>query len=158
MKAQIVSFHCVLRDRVGKVISSTFNRDVITSTQGQGDLLKGLAEGLQNLRKGEKRRIVIEAERAYGFYDPLLVVEVSRKKLFKGSSLCIGNQVLTQSSEGEHRVFRVIQVTPSSVTLDGNHPLAGQDLTFDIETIETRDATSKEIEESCYKSEVKNFH
>ncbi len=56
MKAQIVSFHCVLSDPLGRIISSTFNHDVITQG-GPIDFLHGLSEGLQNLRKGELRRL-----------------------------------------------------------------------------------------------------
>jgi hypothetical protein len=58
MAAQIVSFHCVLRNRVGRVISRTFNEDVITQSNRQGDdVLRGLVEGLSDLRAGEFRRI-----------------------------------------------------------------------------------------------------
>src|SRR4051812_2055047 len=109
MKAQIVSFHCVLRDKMGQLISSTFNHDIITHVEGRVQLLQGLTEGLQNLQKGEKRRIFLSAEQAYGFYDPRLVVEVSRKQLFQGDGIRPGNEVLSQSTCGEFKIFRVIQ-------------------------------------------------
>ena len=146
MKAQIVSFHCVLSDKMGRIISSTFNQDVIT--YGHSDLLKGLAEKLGNLKKGEKRNICLTADQAYGFYDPKLVVIVARQQLSQGPTLIIGDRVLGQSFEGKALLFRVIQVSPETVTLDGNHPLAGQDLVFDIEATEARDASLEEIAES----------
>ncbi len=145
MKAQIISFHCVLSDQMGKVISSTFNHDVITHVEGPGNLLTGLAEGLQNLRTGEKRRIYLSAEQAYGFYDPDLVIEVPRKELSDGSLLEHGHQVVSQTADGNHKIYRVVQTHGDSVTLDANHPLAGQDLIFEIEATEARDATIAEI-------------
>jgi FKBP-type peptidyl-prolyl cis-trans isomerase SlyD len=147
MKAQIVSFHCVLKDRIGKIISSTFNHDVITYIQGQNDQLQGLVEGLQNLKKGEKRKISVAAQKAYGFYDPELVVEFARRSLEHGSELTAGQEVTTELN-GERRTFRVIKASRDSVTLDANHPLAGQDLVFEIETTAARFATAQEIQES----------
>ena len=150
MRAQIVSFHCVLRNQVGKLISSTFNHDVITQMDGQGDQLRGLIDGLQNLTKGEKRRICLAAHQAYGFYDPALVFETARSKLSQGSTLRPGQEVVSQLSSGESKVYRVIGTTRDSVTLDANHPLAGQDLIFEIETTDAREATLEEIEESRF--------
>jgi FKBP-type peptidyl-prolyl cis-trans isomerase SlyD len=158
MKAQIVSFHCVLKNRVGIVISSTFNRDVITFVDKPGKVLRGLAETLQHLRKGDKKSLFLSAEEAYGLYNPQLVVEVPRKKLAHLNALQIGHQIQSYAEDGDATVFRVIQITPDSVTMDGNHPLAGQDLLFEIETVETRAATSDEIAESCSPLSTPYFH
>ena len=132
MRSQVVSFHCTLSNRVGKVISSTFNHDVITQIEGGNGMLPGLAAALEDLKKGEKRRILLSAEQAYGFYDPGLVMECPRKKLGRNKPLLVGDEVLTEMPSGERKVFRVIEVKESVVLLDGNHPLAGQDLVFDI--------------------------
>lgn len=176
MKAQIISFHCTLKDPLGRVISSSFNKDVLTAildtkpSRSHGpkavhapaapanpaqstsnsysdfhEPLQGLVEGLQGLRKGEKRQIFVAAERAYGYYDPELVLTVSRKKLPHGEALETGFQVVTQADDGEWRVFRVLSADGQYVTLDGNHPLAGQDLFFDVEATSTREATADEI-------------
>lgn len=159
MKAQIVSFHCVLKNNLGKVISSTFNHDVITQIEGAGgELLSGLVTGLQNLKKGEKRSIQLSASQAYGFYDPGLVIQVSKKRLNRGESIFNGQQVVTESYEGEMKIFRVVQAMGKSVTLDGNHPLAGQDLVFDIEATEAREATIEEIAQSRTESPNPYFH
>ena len=148
----------MLKDRVGKVISSTYNHGVLTCSEGQGKLLSGLAKGLENLRTGERRKIALSAEQAYGFYDPDLVIRVSRKGIVQGETLQVGNQILTQANDGEMRIFRVIQTFTHTVMLDGNHPLAGQDLTFEIEATDTRDATEEEIAESNVKIPFLNFN
>ncbi len=158
IKAQIVSFHCVLRDRVGKVISSTYNHGVLTSPEGQGKLLLGLAQGMQDLSQGEKRHISLSAEQAYGFYDPDLVIRVSRRGIVQGRYLEVGNQIVTQATDGEYKVFRVVHATQIALTLDGNHPLAGQDLTFEIEATEIREATDEEMAESHLKIPFLNFN
>ncbi len=158
MSIQIISFNCVLKNKAGKLISSTVNRDVINSVQGQEALLKGLAQGLQNLKKGEKRLITLSAEEAYGFYDPKKVILFPRKKLAPQVLLRDGDTISIVSKTGQARVYRVGKFHGDMVTLDGNHPLAGQDLVFDIEATAVRDATPGEIEESCNMISTQYLH
>lgn len=157
VKAQIVSFRCVLRDRIGQVLSSTFNQDVITDIRNPGTLLRGLAEGLQNLRQGEVRHIFLPAERAYGFYDPNLLIEVPRSRLTT-QKLKAGEEAFLQTEDGRLKSFRVVGFTDAAVLLDGNHPLAGQDLDFEIETLDARDATSQELAEASGPDSEKVLH
>lgn len=148
MKAQIVSFHCVLRDKLGRVISSSFNQDVINQLEEGSDLLSGLVAGLQNVKKGEKRQIFVPADQAYGLYDPNLVVELPRTEFSRGAELEPGNEILTKCKDDGHlRTFRVIEAAEYTVTIDGNHPLAGQDLTFEIEITAARDATDADYKD-----------
>ena len=148
MKPQIVSFNCILKNSFGKVLSSTFNNDVITQSGGDETILLGLAEGLQNLVKGEKRKIVLGAEQAYGFYDPGKVLEFDRDELPEGSHLRKGDEVrMVPQKSGKSMTMRVIGVHGERITLDGNHPLAGQDLVFEIEATDARECTPEEIEQ-----------
>jgi len=110
-------------------------------------MLRGLAEGLKGLKKGEKRKIFLAATEAYGFYNPLLVRECPREEISNGGQLEVGNEVVMRT-DGKRKTFRVVQATSRSVTLDANHPLAGMDLVFDIEATDARYATSEEIAES----------
>ena len=147
MRPQVVSFNCILKNKAGKLISSTYNRDVLTSVEnGQNIFLYGLAKNLQNLKKGERRLINVSAEEAYGFYDPQKVILYPRYKLPK--LLKIGELINIIHGTGYNHSYRVVNLEPQYVSLDGNHPLAGQDLVFEIETLEVRDATPQEIEES----------
>lgn len=156
MKPQVISFHCVLKNNLGKVISSTFNRDVLT--HGSGEYLRGLSAELQNLKAGEKRRIFLSAPQAYGYYDLNLVIEVSRRKISQGKRLKLGDQVSIQTRDKKWRTFRVIQENSKTLTLDGNHPLAGQDLIFDVEGIQIRDATPEEVKELDLESASQMYH
>ncbi|MGZ3773315.1 MAG: FKBP-type peptidyl-prolyl cis-trans isomerase [Pseudobdellovibrionaceae bacterium] len=149
MSVQVISFNCILKNKVGSVISTTFNRDVINSIEGQQQsFLSGLVQGLQNLKKGEKRKIILSAEQAYGYYDPKKVALFPRKKVTKDKFLRLGETVSMASKNGQMLMYRVIEIYGDMVVLDGNHPLAGQDLIFEIEAVDARDATPEEIVES----------
>lgn len=148
MSAQVISFNCILKNKIGHIISTTFNRDVITSTTTPPTILTGLVQGLHNLKKGEKRTIALSAEQAYGFYDPKKVILFPRKKIGKEKSLTFGEPISIVGKSGMVRIYRVVEIYGDMVALDGNHPLAGQDLIFEIEAIEAREASPEEIAES----------
>lgn len=147
MSIQVISFNCVLKNNVGTVISSTFNREVLTAgANDQSTLLSGLTKGLQNLVKGERRSIALSAEQAYGLYDPKKLVFFPRKKL--PSNIRKGELINIVSKNGIQLSYKVMEIHSDFVSLDGNHPLAGQDLVFEIEALEARAATSEEIDKS----------
>ncbi len=117
----------------------------MTSPDGEGAPLKGLAKALQGLEKGESRSIYLKAEEAYGFYDPSKVILFPLKKIPDTRSVRTGQTVLIPTKSKQMRTYRVLQVHGDMVSLDENHPLAGQDLIFEIEATEARDATPEEL-------------
>jgi FKBP-type peptidyl-prolyl cis-trans isomerase SlyD len=106
--------------------------------------LSGLNKNLQNLRKGEKRRFTVPAAEAYGLYEPNKVILFPRRKLPR--SVTKGEMIDIVGASGVRRSYRVIEFHEDFARLDGNHPLAGQDLIFEIEALEARDATLEDIE------------
>lgn len=144
MIPQIISFNCVLKNSVGLLISSTYNKDVLTSINDDHAMLLGLAKGLQNLCVGDKRKIILKAQEAYGFYDPKKVIYYPRKRLSK--DIKIEDIITIIGKSGTARSYKVIALHADMVSLDANHPLAGQDLVFEIETLAARDATAEEID------------
>lgn len=147
MTNQIVSFHCVLKDRLGHVISSSYNQNVSTGQDPSGQL-KGFTRGMQDLKKGERRSIFVGAEEAYGFYDLTKVVELQRDDLPSHDTVRIGDIVmLTTEQNAAPAQHRVVSLKGDSVTLDANHPLAGQDLIFEIEATDVREETESDNEE-----------
>ncbi len=144
MGIQVVSFHCVLKDKLGRIISSTFNQNVMTDGPRDADTLTALVEGLQDLEKGEKRRISLRADQAYGFYNPKLVITCPLEEMFAETPIKLGENV-TYVKNGKRTAYRVTGLSSDSVTLDANHPLAGQDLVFEIEATEARAATLEEL-------------
>jgi FKBP-type peptidyl-prolyl cis-trans isomerase SlyD len=157
MDAQVISFNCILKNKIGTLISTTYNREVLTLAKGiPGDILSGLNKNMQNLKKGEKRIISLLAEEAYGFYDPKKVILFPRRKLPK--SLRKGETVNIVSKTGVTRSYHVIELHNDFASLDGNHPLAGQDLIFEIEALDARPATTEEIEHSLNRVSQQLLH
>lgn len=148
MRPQVISFKCTLKNLAGRLISSTYNREVLTvGEKDQSGMLSGLGKNLQNLTKGEKRSFTVLAEEAYGLYDPNKVILFPRKKL--PSTVKKGEMIKIISESGILRSYRILEFHDDFASLDGNHPLAGQDLIFEIETLEARDATPQDIEDSA---------
>lgn len=156
MSAQIISFNCILKNKAGRTISSTFNRDVLNTTLADSPQLPALAKALQNLEAGEFRTVNLSAEEAYGLYDPKKVILFPRKKLPKNTTT--GMTIHVRNKEGRIDTYKVKSVKSEFVQLDGNHPLAGQDLIFEIEAITVRPASLKELEDSLSPTTDKNLH
>ena len=150
---QIVSFHCVVKDRLGRILSSSFNQNVSTGDSPNGQLV-GFSRGMRDLKVGERRRIYVAADEAYGFYDPKKIVEVEREEL--PADLQLGDVVSMSLEESPSMTqFRVIEVDYDKVILDSNHPLAGQDLIFEIEATAVKaDTESSDEGESTEESNV----
>jgi FKBP-type peptidyl-prolyl cis-trans isomerase SlyD len=153
MKAQVVSFHCVLKNKLGQILSTSSNLDVLTSTSTPDAPLQRLTEGLQGIRSGEKRRIFIPAEQAYGFYRLDQVIKMPLEDFSNPPKL---GEHLRLSSESPS--YRVTEIKSDQVTLDGNHPLAGQDLIFEIEAIKARPALPEEIGQPDLVTDTSMFH
>lgn len=146
---QVISFRCTLRSRTGQFISSSVSHDVLSSAEKAEELpLPGLARGMVNLKKGELRNITLSAKEAYGFYDPEKVILMPRKRIPEGKRLKLNENVTIVSKTDQARNYRVVRLFKDFVQLDGNHPLAGQDLNFEIEALDVRDATPDEIIEA----------
>ena len=143
MSVQVISFNCLLKNRAGKLISSTFNRDVLNPPPNDDSALIGLAKAMQNLKKGERRTISLTAHEAYGLYDPKKVILFPKKKLPPNTK--VGTMVSIYSKSGKLNVYKLLQEMDSFVCLDGNHPLADQDLVFEIEALSVRPASDEEI-------------
>ncbi len=143
---RVISFHYTLTDSTGEVIDTSRDQTVPFSyLEGMGQIIPGLERALALLAVGDKRKIEVAAADAYGVADEQLVVEVPREKLPNSQELQEGDQFQANGPNGEVLLFRVIEIAGEQVKLDGNHPLAGEDLTFDVEMMAVRDATPEEL-------------
>jgi FKBP-type peptidyl-prolyl cis-trans isomerase SlyD len=135
-----------MKNRLGQILSSSFIQDAINQKESNGDRLPGLVEGLQSVEVGEKRNITVPAVSAYGVYDPELIIELPRSDLENGDQLTQGSQILqTHGQHAEERLFRVIRIDDENVVIDGNHPLAGHDLVFEVEIVAAREARAEDF-------------
>lgn len=141
MKPRVISFHYKLTDATGQTLDSSFGDEPLAFLEGAGQIIPGLEAELIKLNVGDKSHIVVAAEDAYGPRDESLVVEIERNRLPPGQ-IKVGDRF---RSSQYPTPLTVTKVTDSHITLDANHPLAGQDLTFDVEITAIRDATDEEI-------------
>lgn len=112
---------------------------------GHGNIIPGLEKELEGKKAGDKFTATIPAADAYGERIEALIQTVS-KDMFQGvEELEVGMRFEAQSAQGMHSV-EITKIHGDQVTVDGNHPLSGLDLTFSIEVTEVRDATSEEID------------
>lgn len=146
MKPQIISFQCTIKNKAGLPLMSSVNCNVLNKLDADNKALSGLVQALQDLKKGETRIIHLSAEEAYGVYDPQKIIFHLKNKISK--SVRPGEFITIVDRNQKHRLYRVVNVQREMVTLDGNHPLAGQDLIFEISAFEARDALDHEIEAS----------
>lgn len=143
---RVISFHYTLTDSSGEVIDTSRDQNVPFSyLEGMGQIIPGLERALALLSVGDKRKIEVAAADAYGVMDDQLIVQVPREKLPNSSELQEGDQFQASGPNGEVLLFRVIEIQQDQVKLDGNHPLAGEDLVFDVELLGVRDATPEEL-------------
>ena len=142
---RVVSFHYTLRDPSGRVLDTSAGVEPITYLEGAGQIIEGLDEQLRSVASGEKASVTVPAKKAYGERDPDQVQRVKRGLLPIEGELKVGDQF--QTGHDRHSpVVTVAAIEGDEVLLDANHPLAGVDLTFDVEITSVRQPTPAELE------------
>lgn len=143
---RVFSFHYTLTNTQGEVVdTSRDSKDPFAFIEGSGQIIPGLEKPMLLLSAGDTRKIEVEPKEAYGEHDKELIVEVPKAKLPNPAEVEIGDQFQASGPNGEMLLFRVMEINGDNVKLDGNHPLAGEKLTFDIEVMGIRDATNEEM-------------
>ena len=120
----------------GTVFDTSIERDPLQFTIGEGQLIPGFEQAVVGMSPGESKTVEIPADEAYGPYREEMVLVVDRDQLPPDLQPEVGQQLQMRQEDGQIILVTVIDVSESSVTLDANHPLAGQDLTFDIQLVE----------------------
>ncbi len=141
---RVVTFHYTLRDPSGRVLDSSAGGDPITYLEGGGQIIEGLDAQLRGTAAGAKTRVQVPAARAYGEHDPDQVHRVKRNLLPIEGELQVGDQFQT-GADRFSPVVTIAAIEGDEVLLDGNPPLAGVDLTFDVEIVSAREATAEEL-------------
>lgn len=144
-KQTIVAIDYVLKDDDGQVLDSSEGQDPLTYLHGVGGIIPGLERELTGKQAGDSMVVSIAPEDAYGERQETLVQEVPREQFGDVEDLQLGMQFQVNSNAGP-LVVTVVEITDSTVTIDGNHPLAGVNLNFEVTVREVREATAEEIE------------
>jgi peptidylprolyl isomerase len=120
----------------GTVFDSSEGREPLEFTLGQGQVIPGFEEGVVGMEPGDSKTLNIPPEQAYGPHRPEGVFEIERSEIPPSIPLQEGMRLQANQQGGRTVELTVVEFDDSKVTLDGNHPLAGKDLTFDIELVE----------------------
>jgi FKBP-type peptidyl-prolyl cis-trans isomerase SlyD len=139
----VISFHYTLTDQTGKTLDSSADGEPLTFLEEAGQIIPGLEAQLRGMKVGDKKHVTIKAKDAYGEHDAGNVMEVPLDKM-PTQGIKVGDR-FRAGKDSRAPVVTVTKVTETHVTLDGNHPLAGMDLTFDVEITEVRGATGDEL-------------
>ena len=120
----------------GSVFDSSRGREPIQFTIGQGQVIAGFEQAVVGMNPGDSKTAMIPAAEAYGPRYDEMVMEVERERLPDDLEPEVGMRLRIDRGEGQDMVVNVTGVTDSHVTIDANHPLAGKDLTFELELVE----------------------
>lgn len=140
----IVAFHYTLTSADGEVIDES-QEQPLAYLHGQGQLLAGLENALAGKSAGDGFEVELGPDQAYGEFNQDLVQVVPRSAFQGIDTIEVGMEFEAQGEGGE-RMVTVVEVAENEVTVDANHPLAGQTLNFAIEVVEVRQATQEELD------------
>ncbi len=141
----VVAIHYKLQDDQGNTIDSSEGAEPLTYLQGAGNIIPGLEKALVGKSEGDTVNVRIEPEEAYGDIIPELIQTVDRSAFEGVDSIAEGMAFEAQTPSGQVQRIVVKSVQGDAVTVDGNHPLAGVPLNFDVDVISVREATEEEI-------------
>ncbi len=120
----------------GSTFDSSAGRDPLEFTVGSGQIIPGLDKAIHGMAVGDKKVVEVSADEAYGPHNPEGIQSVPRAQVPDHIPLDPGTQLQVQTGDGRTLPVTVTEVTEDTVTLDANHPLAGKDLTFEVELVE----------------------
>lgn len=143
---QVVSIHYTLTDDEGETLDTSSGRDPLTYLHGAQNIIPGLEEALTGKEVGDQVQVTIQPEDAYGKVDAGLVQTVPHEAFEGVDDVKPGMQFEARSPEGAAQIVMVKEVGDEGVVIDGNHPLAGQVLHFDVKIEDVREATDEEVE------------
>lgn len=143
-KGSVVLFDYTLSDDDKDIIDSSKDGGPLAYLHGEGQIVKGLEKVMEGRKAGDTFSVTVSPEEGYGLPDPAKIAVVTADQIEGGEDLEEGMQLEASNDQGEQIVV-VSKIEGNKVTLDGNHPLAGMRLHFDIAVREVRAATPEEM-------------
>lgn len=140
----VVGMHYTLKDNEGNVIDSSEGGDILSFLHGAGNIIIGLEKALEGKEKGDKVDVTVEPEEGYGPLRPELIQEAPTSAFQGIDKLEVGMNFQAETEQGPIPV-RITAIEGETVTVDGNHELAGQKLFFSVSIEEVREATEDEL-------------
>lgn len=144
-KDKVVSINYTLKDDQNNVIDQSTEQEPLLYLHGHQNIIPGLENQLTGKNIGDEIKVTVEPKDGYGEYLDELVQEATKDQFQGVADLKEGLQVQAMTSQGP-MIFQIIKVDGENITLDGNHPLAGQTLHFEVKILEVRDASEEELQ------------
>lgn len=141
---KVVSIHYTLSNSDGQVLQESTAGEPLSYLHGTGNFIPGLEAALSGKSAGDKLNVSVEPEQAYGVRNDGMIQELPRSAFEGIEDIQEGMQFQAHSEQGT-RVITVMKVDGDRITVDANHPLAGQTLNFEVEVDSVRNATEEEI-------------
>jgi FKBP-type peptidyl-prolyl cis-trans isomerase SlyD len=156
-KDSVVSIHYTLTDDNNQTLDSSDGGDPLVYLHGAGNIIPGLEEALEGRKQGDKFKVTIAPENAYGIRDEEMIQTIPKSQFPDTEELDVGMSFQAHSPEGPV-ILTVVEVKDKDVVVDGNHPLAGTTLHFDVNVQEVRKATEEELEHGHVHGEGGHHH
>lgn len=139
----VVGINYVLTNPDGIILDQS-DGEPLEYLQGRRNIIDGLEEAMEGRRVGDKFKVTVPAEKAYGKYNPEYRFSVSRKDMGLENEAAVGMLARLSTDEGT-MIARIVEVNDDKIVFDSNHRLAGMDLTFEVEVVSLRPGTKEEI-------------
>jgi len=121
----------------GEEFDSSYSRgQTLDFKVGASNMIKGFNDAVLNMKKGQKKKVILQPEIAYGQYQEIAIRETPKAAFPKDFDFVVGHMVRGTSPNGMPVMAKIVSLNENTVVLDHNHPLAGKDLTFEIELVD----------------------
>ncbi len=144
-KDKVVLMHYTLKNDAGEVIDSSDGADPLPFLQGHGNIIPGLESALEGSKVGDKLDVSIKPEEGYGERMKDAIQEIPSSALQGVDEVKVGMQLQSQDKDGNAFLVSVTKIEDDKITVDGNHPLAGQTLHFSVSIESVRKAEAEEL-------------
>ena len=145
MTQHVYGFHYTLKDKDQNIIDTSADTTPLVFLENSGQIIPGLEEVVVSMNIGDKKNVEIKAADAYGEVIPDLQITVQKSQFPADKEIKLGDQFQVNEEENAP-IFTVVEIEDENIHIDGNHPMAGHDLFFDVELTEKREATQEEID------------
>ncbi|PID59009.1 MAG: peptidylprolyl isomerase [Ignavibacteriae bacterium] len=135
-KGDIVRVHFTGKFENDTVFDSSFGKEPLRFKVGNNEVIRGFDEAVIGMKEGFEKTVYLTSDKAYGIVEKELIIEINKSELPSNLSMKINQELLIPNDEGAPIKVRVTKTTDETITLDGNHPLAGKNLIFTIKLIE----------------------